>query len=132
MRQILYVSNSTVPGDRADLSGILNQSRHNNAMDGITGLLWSDGTYFLQVFEGPEESVAATFDRIKADPRHEGLIVLIDRPTHAREFGDWSMIHRRANDPVDAYDVRVRRLLERASQPVQQHFLNLIAAGEAA
>jgi hypothetical protein len=132
MRQILYVSTSTVPGDRTDLSGILNQSRHNNAMDGITGLLWSDGRHFLQVFEGPEESVAATFDRIRRDTRHEDLIVLLDRTTEAREFGDWSMVHRRASDPADAYDTHVRRLLSNASQPVQRHFLDLIASGEPA
>lgn len=132
MRQILYVSTSTVPGDRADLSGILNQSRHNNAMDGITGLLWSDGRHFLQVFEGPEESVAATFERISHDPRHTDLTVLSDRATEAREFGDWSMIHRRATDPADAHDIRVRRLLSNASQPVQRHFLDLIATGELA
>ncbi len=132
MRQILYVSTSTVPGDRADLSGILNQSRHNNAMDGVTGLLWSDGRHFLQVFEGPEESVAATFERIRSDPRHEDLIVLQDRSIEAREFGNWSMIHRRANEPANAYDVQVRRLLSNASQPVQQHFLALIATGDVA
>ncbi|MES2441356.1 MAG: BLUF domain-containing protein [Pseudomonadota bacterium] len=132
MRQILYLSKSTVPGDRADLSGILNQSRHNNAMDGITGLLWSDGRHFLQVFEGPEDSVAATFERIRRDIRHEDLIVLRDRPIEKPEFGGWSMVHRRANEPADAYDFQVRRLLLNASTPVREHFLALIATGEMA
>lgn len=132
MRQILYVSKSTVPGDKADLAGILNQSRHNNAMDGITGLLWSDGRHFLQVFEGPEDSVAATFERIRRDLRHEEMIVLHDRATEKPEFGGWSMVHRRANEPADAYDFQVRRLLLNASTPIREHFLALIAGEPAA
>ena len=132
MRQILYVSTSTVPGDRADLSGILNQSRHNNAVDGISGLLWSDGRHFLQVFEGPEDSVAATLARIERDSRHENIVILQDRQIEAREFGGWSMVHRRANEPADAYDVQVRRLLSRASRPIEAQFLALIATGEIA
>jgi len=132
MRQILYVSTSTIPGDGADLSGILNQSRHNNAVDGISGLLWSDGRHFLQVFEGPEESVAGTLARIERDLRHENMVLLQDRQIEAREFGGWSMVHRRANEPVDAYDMQVRRLLSRASKPIEAHFLALIATGEIA
>lgn len=132
MRQILYVSTSTVPGDRADLSGILNQSRHNNAVDGITGLLWSDGTHFLQVIEGPDDSVAATFARIGQDSRHTDITVLLDRQIAVHEFGGWSMVHRRSNEAADAYDAQVRRLLSRASQPVQAQFLALIATGEVA
>ncbi len=37
MRQILYCSNSTIPGNEADLDDILSQSRNNNAIDGVTG-----------------------------------------------------------------------------------------------
>jgi len=132
MRQILYVSTSTVPGDKADLSGILNQSRHNNAVDGISGLLWSDGKHFLQVIEGPDESVATTFARIEQDPRHQDIAIILDRQIEAREFGGWLMVHRRANEAADAYDAQVRRLLSRASQPVQAQFLALIATGEVA
>lgn len=78
MRQFVYVSLSSVPGDGADLSAILNQSRHNNAIDGITGLLWSDGKSFLQAIEGPFVSVEDCFERIKRDTRHYYLTVLSD------------------------------------------------------
>jgi hypothetical protein len=128
MRQILYISSSTLPGDAADLAGILCQSRHNNAIDGVTGLLWSDGARFVQVFEGPEDSVAATWARIRADPRHAEIRVLQDRVIPAREFGDWTMAMRRAGDPVDAHDIQVRRLLDRASPAISEPFLAMIAA----
>jgi hypothetical protein len=129
MRQIVYVSLSTVPGDKADLVGILEQSRHNNAIDGIRGLLWSDGRSFLQVFEGPRASVDATFARINADERHHSLTVLSDRRIVTHEFSDWTMVHRRENDPPNIYDARIRRLLSDASDGVRKQFQNLVAVG---
>ncbi|MEG3089323.1 BLUF domain-containing protein [Sphingomonas sp. PB4P5] len=132
MRQILYVSLSTVPGDKADLVGILDQSRHNNALDGITGLLWSDGRSFLQVFEGPQASVASTFARISADRRHHSLTIIEDRAIKAPEFGTWTMMHRRANDALDAYDARIGRILLRVTSPIRMQFLALVATGRPA
>ncbi|SFO27146.1 BLUF domain-containing protein [Sphingomonas sp. OK281] len=129
MRQILYMSSSTISGDKADLVGILEQSRHNNAFNGITGLLWSDGTHFLQVIEGPTVSIDATFGRIVNDDRHHDLSLQHNLPIHERQFGAWTMAHRRADDPVDAYDARMRRLLNGASQRVRDPFLALMATG---
>jgi hypothetical protein len=129
MRQILYVSSSTVTGDKADLVAILEQSRHNNAVDGITGLLWSDGTRFLQVIEGPTASIDSTFERILNDQRHYGLSVQRDVTIDERQFGGWTMAHRRATDPVDAYDARMRRLLTGASDTIRNPFLSLMATG---
>ncbi len=127
IRQILYVSQSTIPGDSADLAGILLQSRHNNALDGVTGLLWSDGERFLQIFEGPEESVCATFARIANDDRHCEMRIILDRLIEAREFSDWTMAHRRADEPADIYDAKVRRLLSKAAPPIKDAFFSMIA-----
>ncbi|WP_010187435.1 BLUF domain-containing protein [Sphingomonas sp. PAMC 26605] len=132
MRQILYVSLSTLAGDTADLASILEQSRHNNALDGITGLLWSDGRSFMQVLEGPRVSVMATFARILADPRHHSLIVLQERRIRGNEFGGWTMAHRRASDAADAYDDRMQRVLVNTSEGVRTHFLTLVSTGHVA
>ena len=129
MRQILYLSSSTVQGDRGDLAGILEQSRHNNAIDGITGLLWSDGVHFLQVFEGPTRSVEATFARIVKDDRHHDIHLLHDERIIERQFGDWSMAHRRTNDAADIYDVRMQRLMSHAAAHVRARFLSIMRTG---
>lgn len=130
MRQLLYVS-SSVAGQNADLPAILHQSRRKNAAVGITGLLYTDGTRFLQVLEGAENSVGPTFDRIRADPRHRAVVVLSDRTIEAREFGDWSMGHRAKNEAADVFDEKMRRALGDASPSVQGTFLGLIATREA-
>jgi hypothetical protein len=130
MRQLIYISVGTVPGDKAELVGILEQSRHNNAIDRVTGLLWSDGAHFLQVIEGPAESIAAAFRRIERDARHHDLGVLADRLISARAFGDWTMIHKRASELADLYDAHVRRLLAKASEATRRPLLALLAGGE--
>ncbi|MGY4395861.1 hypothetical protein ACVWZA_001034 [Sphingomonas sp. UYAg733] len=127
MRQILYVSVCTAPGGKADLTVILEQSRHNNAIDGITGLLWSDGTHFMQVIEGPKASVEATFDRILRDTRHRDIRILVDVPIDMREFGGWGMMQRRAGEPADVYDAKIQRLLSQASEEVREYVHRLIA-----
>lgn len=91
MLQIVYISTARRPLSEAELRSVLAVSRRNNAAAGITGLLVSGGRRFLQALEGPEEAVAAAFDRIKGDPRHFALVVLSRKNVDVREFGDWSM-----------------------------------------
>jgi hypothetical protein len=119
-RQIFYTSRS---GAGVDIDLILQQSRHNNAVDGITGVLWYDGDHFLQVIEGPEPSVAATYARIAVDPRHYDLTVLSDRPVAAREFGYWSMERAgKSTQDDDAVLARLERRLANAPDSVRQAF----------
>lgn len=107
IRQLIYQSRATGP---VDADGILQASRHNNALDGITGLLWFDGTHFVQVLEGPEESVRTAYERIAADPRHEALELLSDRRLDKAEFGYWSM---ELGDRIDTKDEVRARLTRR-------------------
>ena len=125
MRQIVYASLSSIPGNGAELPAILNESRHNNAIDGITGLLWSDGLRFMQAIEGPHVSIEACFERIKRDTRHYYLTVLSDQRISNHEFGTWNMIYQPINQEAGPYDAQVRRLLYRASDVVRAHFAAL-------
>jgi len=119
-RQLFYTSRCT-PG--VDVDQIVQQSRHNNAVDGITGLLWYNDGVFLQVIEGSESSVAATYARIAGDPRHEALTILSDRPVQAREFGYWSMERaEKGNADTDALLARLERRLTNAPDAVRQAF----------
>lgn len=128
LQQLLYVSTSNPDGAKIDVPRLVEQSRHNNAIDGVTGLLWSDGKRFLQVLEGPEDSVTSTFSRIQADTRHHDIAVLHHHEIEARQFGSWTMAQRQAGDGADTFDARMRRLLEGASGEVRDAFLGLIAA----
>ena len=126
LRQLLYVSSSTPPQTRVALDPIYDSSRHNNALDGVTGLLLSDGYRFVQVLEGSPEAVDETMARIRQDPRHERIEVLSDKAVAAREFGQWSMADRRRGERADEFDERLRTLMRRASPEIQAAFLDLL------
>ncbi len=125
LRQLLYVSTCAAG---TDLDGILQQSRHNNAVDGITGLLWIHDGRFLQVLEGPETSVAETYARIAADPRHRDVRILSDRSVETREFGYWSM--ERGTECGDAgLRERIARRLSDAPADIRAAFATLCPGG---
>jgi hypothetical protein len=126
MKQVLYHSLNADRLDDAALAKLLAQSRHNNALDGITGLLWSDGKQFMQVLEGPRRSVTATYDRIVEDPRHCRITLLLDGAISAREFGGWTMVHRQSTDPVDIYAARVQRLCIDATSGIKDAFIQVM------
>lgn len=131
MRQLLYVSTKS-PDASVSVGNILITSRRNNDAVGVTGLLYTDGTRFLQVLEGERPTVDATFDRIKADFRHQAIVILSDREVTRREFGNWAMAHRLLTESADSLDQKLRRLLEHASPSVRATFTGLIAARRAA
>ena len=93
MQRLLYISTSRGPIVQTALDAILRVSRRNNAAVGITGLLVTGGTRFLQVLEGEPDVVAATFARISADPRHFAIVRLANQTVDQRTFANWQMGH---------------------------------------
>lgn len=102
MLQIAYISTSRTPIDQPLLDAILLASRRNNDRNAVTGLLVAGGKRFLQVLEGPEAAVAATFARIEADPRHLGFVLLARRPVAAPAFGSWAMAYQAGGNAAAA------------------------------
>lgn len=89
---IAYKSRSTDPVfDPKTLASILFVAQRNNVANHLTGALVCGDGHFIQVLEGPEESLVATMDRIRADVRHHGLEVVGPTPIRHRMFPDWCM-----------------------------------------
>jgi hypothetical protein len=123
MLQLIYVSiaHDTHGGD---LRALCAQASRNNVRDEITGVMLIDGGYYLQVLEGPKETVENTFLRIIQDKRHHGLTLLSRRLVTSRHFGTWAMatcqdvaakqavIHR-VRDQIDAAPHHAQRTFER-------------------
>ena len=121
MLQLLYVSSAN-RREAPDPAPILAASRRNNRRDGITGMLYSDGTRFLQALEGPDPKVEEAYARIQADPRHRAIVVLSRRTIEAREFGDWDMAHHQPGGDAEAFLDRVATLSANASANVRATF----------
>lgn len=88
--QLIYVSD-LVNKNEAELGPILESAVRHNREDGITGMLLYSGGNFLQVLEGTQEQVHATYKRICQDPRHRNTMVLTEEEVPERHFSNWSM-----------------------------------------
>jgi len=91
MIRLLYISTARERHSPAALEDILRVSRRNNAAANVTGLLIAGGNRFLQVLEGPEQSVQNTYNRICRDVRHRAPVILKRELFEERAFGAWSM-----------------------------------------
>ena len=89
--RVIYISSTRRVQSNAEIDVILRTSQENNHRDGLTGLLIYDGKRFFQYLEGEEAQVRRTLARIRADERHYALVVLSEKETDRRQFGQWSM-----------------------------------------
>lgn len=85
--------------DDGTLFQILGTAREKNARDGITGSLICRADLYLQLLEGPEAEVEATFERITKDDRHVDVTRLLTSPIKERKFASWAMRH----DPAKSW-----------------------------
>ncbi|WP_375391068.1 BLUF domain-containing protein [uncultured Sphingomonas sp.] len=128
MRQIIYESVATDRSAEDIAPDILRFARPENGLNGVTGLLLFANGRFLQVLEGPEESVSLTMDRIRADPRHRDIAILADRPIEKRAFADWGMAYRDEGHPADLLDDRLRLMVSGAPPEIGDHFRRFLHA----
>lgn len=98
LTQLIYAS-QPFGFDQAMLNGILLDARRCNERDDITGALIARGDLYLQLLEGPEEKLLATYDRIIQDDRHLEVTRLVQRQVEARMFPGWAM----RDDPAESW-----------------------------
>ncbi len=57
----------------------------------MTGCLISGTNTYLQLLEGPDNSVDELYTKIKTDNRHENIDKLVEEVVETRLFKSWSM-----------------------------------------
>ncbi len=73
------------------VKSIEERSKDNNTSLGVTGILVASRNEFLQVLEGPIESVNQVYNKIVCDTRHADITLLSYELAGGRIFEDWSM-----------------------------------------
>lgn len=91
LHQIVYFSTPTRSMTLSEVRELLIKAQINNHFKDVTGMLLFDGDSFLQILEGPKETVMALYEKIERDPRHTQCTSLMEREIAQRDFGDWSM-----------------------------------------
>jgi hypothetical protein len=86
LHRLVYASMSAGPLFADKLDRILLHARATNTRDGVTGMLLFHEGRFLQVLEGPRETLLAVLERIRRDRTHKNLTILEWGPADARLF----------------------------------------------
>ena len=89
--RLLYASRAELPLTEDVIESILQQSRRNNAGQGITGLLCFSDDLFIQILEGGRDAVCELYNAIVRDPRHRQVRILLYEEIPERRFGGWTM-----------------------------------------
>ena len=90
LTQIIY-SSKPFGFDASVLDDILTVSRVLNSRDDITGTLICRADMYLQLIEGPDAAIQATYNRIRGDDRHMEVKLLVSHDVTDRLFPKWAM-----------------------------------------
>lgn len=108
LNQLIYISQATRKMSSEDLMSIQKIAKTNNETMDVTGSLFYNGGWFLQVLEGPIEALNTLYKKIEKDPRHKNSRIIHAEPAKFRTFTRWSMNMTNLDDrQADKYDALV-------------------------
>lgn len=91
INQLVYLSEAVQKMSRQDLLSIQEKARQNNEPIDVTGSLFYNGGWFLQILEGQPDTLTSLYHKIEQDPRHRNTRIIYNEPAKFRTFGRWSM-----------------------------------------
>lgn len=91
INQLVYISQAVRKMSAEDLNAIQRTAKESNSHIDVTGSLFYNGGWFLQVLEGPLETITNLYHKIELDPRHKNSRLLYNEPAKFRTFTRWSM-----------------------------------------
>ncbi len=91
INQLVYLSQAVRKMSYEDLTSIQNIAKTNNEPIEVTGSLFYNGGWFLQILEGPAATLDSLYHKIEKDLRHKNTRVIYNEPAKFRTFGRWSM-----------------------------------------
>lgn len=129
LKSLTYTSLARLDLEASDLEAIHRTAREVNALEGITGLLIFNGTHFLQIIEGAPDAIDELVERLRRDPRHNGLEIRDERKIERRSFPDWSMeMVRVSASYFEAKDAVSDRLPETTAPAVRERVFRMTEA----
>jgi hypothetical protein len=113
MHVILYTSEYTGKAEEINqaLKDIVSSSKRNNPKAPITGALFFHNGRFLQIIEGPKESLDDLMSHITKDYRSKNVLELVNEPILQRSFSLWNMdsFNLSTQEPLDLKELKLIR-----------------------
>ncbi|MFT5610885.1 MAG: hypothetical protein ACI9WC_003242 [Arenicella sp.] len=107
LKSLVYVSSAAAQNlSQLEVDHLLLSARERNKKYNVTGVLLYIGGNFMQYIEGTVDNVEFIYEIIKADPLHNGLILLLYCPIECRDFEGWEMAYctKEKTMSVDPYN----------------------------
>lgn len=89
-RLVAYISRCADDLDGDAIARLMFEARGLNAINGIRGIMSHDHRGFLEVIEGTEDAIEDLMVRLRRDPRHHSMDVLLDEPTDGWQFSGFT------------------------------------------
>ena len=122
LQRRLYHSQLSTREHLKSMGKLAQEGRVFSAAHGISGLLIFDGLRFCEYLEGPAPALGELMERIERDPRHMGLVHVIDSALPgARLFQGWSLAYAMDEDaePLQAIEAL-------SGEPALAYFMSLV------
>lgn len=91
LTRCFYISEIAPGVTDLDVQIILGVAQLNNRRLDVTGMLAQSDGHFAQLLEGRTEVVVGLLERIRLDPRHRDVRVLLTEHVSRRQFASWAM-----------------------------------------
>ncbi len=91
MHRLVYFSNVSLDLNLFAIEAMVEQAAERNRPLSISGALHYNGLNFLQILEGPHQTLTPLYLRIRKDPRHSGVVKLAHEHISIRSYPDWGM-----------------------------------------
>lgn len=92
MYRLIYKSKSNKVITWDQVKEIMHSSEEHNSELHVSGVLLATSSHYLQVLEGPYETVNEIFMHIVKDPRHSDIKLVSFNAIDARIFEAWGML----------------------------------------
>lgn len=107
LHRVIYASRAVgATGSTLSIAQILGASDANNRRRGVTGCVMFHQGHIMQMLEGHRSDLNGLMSRLREDPRHTDIRVLVDMPIVARAFsqpmgvcGDPALLLRKIGQP---------------------------------
>ena len=102
LTRYFYISEIAPGVTDVDVHVILGVAQVNNRRLDVTGMLAQSDGHFAQLLEGRSEVMGPLVARIRQDPRHQQVRMLVQDAIATRQFPRWGMGLIRRDDMADA------------------------------
>lgn len=103
MYTLTYESQAVPELTNNDIEKILITAQNFNSQNGITGCLIFYMGKFIQILEGPKETVLELYKNIEKDERHSKIKMFSEDDITERNFPDWGMAYYPIDEKAMGY-----------------------------